>query len=60
MNDVVECLGKSVILFADDTMIYASDSSHELAAKKLQDKVNTLMLWTRKSELTVNAAKCRP
>lgn len=59
INDIIQHVPCSTLLFADDTVIYSSGNSPNLAAAKLQKGLDMLSLWTRHSRLTVNAGKSK-
>lgn len=59
VNDLTEYLDNKALLFADDTVLYASGSSEEIATNKLQKDIDRLLIWLRDSQLTINTVKSK-
>lgn len=59
INDLLNYMKCHCTLFAADTVLYTSSDSEAEASRLLQKNVNTLILWTRHSQLTMNANKCK-
>ena len=57
INDILENIESSGLMFADDTKIFRSISSKE-DAKNLQQDLNTLEQWSSKWGLKFNSEKC--
>lgn len=59
INDVTSFVSCPLISFADDTVLFTSDSTLESTVSHLQEGLDKLMLWTRNSKLTINAMKSK-
>ena len=60
INDIEEMLGESTFqLYADDTVIYCSDKSIDLAEKRLQNLMNKFYKWCMQNVLTINTKKSK-
>ena len=60
INDIQHILGEnSYQLYADDTVIYCSDKSIDLAEEKLQSLLNKFSTWCIQNTLTINSKKTK-
>ena len=60
VNDVQKAVnGADIQLYADDTVIHAAGTSHELAVVKLQPALNCFANWCQANKLSLNAVKTK-
>lgn len=59
INDLGQYIDCKYLLFADDTVLYVSDSDYSNAARELQRNLDMFVIWTKNSSLTVNAKKSK-
>ena len=58
INDIVDGISCNVFLYADDMKIFTGIISEE-NSRQLQNDINTIVKWTTKWQLELNAAKCK-
>ena len=59
-NDLVKCIRNSgVLLYADDTVIYRSDTDAVRNHRNLQGNLNRLYKWCTNNGLTINSRKTK-
>ena len=57
VNDLFECPGLddiSMLMYADDTVIFLSDTNQADAMGKLQDSFDIVLEWCSQNKLTLN------
>lgn len=59
INDLTSYITNNVILFADDTVVYSADKNYNTAVSNLQKDLDIFALWSRGSQLTINAIKSK-
>ena len=60
VNDVQEAVtGADLQLYADDTVIHAAGTGHDLAVAKLQPALNRFAFWCKGNKLLLNAVKTK-
>ena len=60
INDVQKlCENVKISLFADDTVMYTSSPSEQLAVEQMQKGIDTFVHWCDKYKLTVNIDKTK-
>ena len=57
ISDELEA-GIHLIVYADDIVVYASDSDEARTYMKLQDSLTRMQLWYRAHKLTLKPIKC--
>ena len=57
-NDIVDCIrNSSVLLYADDTIIYRNDFCFDKNYRNIQGSLNRLYKWCFTNGLTINSGK---
>ena len=60
VNDLPKCVNKSCIkLYADDTVIYDSDTNVDIIQTRLQSSLDLFAMWSLQNKLTVNPSKTK-
>ena len=60
INDVQKvCENVKICLFADDTVIYASNPNENVAVQNMQNGIDSFVAWCDKNRLTINIDKTK-
>ena len=60
LNDLPECVLKSsVIMYADDTVIYFTGPTSTIILQTLQEDINNISKWLIKNKLILNHSKTK-
>lgn len=57
INDMPQHPNSKTALFADDTIFYASSTTNNAAAAKLQDQIQTVTPWFKEWKININPSK---
>lgn len=58
ISEVLEnCEGVEFLMYADDIIIYASDSNYEILVYNVQNSINQCMLWARDNGFSFSSTK---
>ena len=59
-NDIVKIVKNCVVaLYADDTVLFTSDSHFEKSVNDLQEDLNSLNFWFSNNGITANTSKTK-
>ena len=59
MNDITDDIERDILIFADDTCLYASGSDPSETAEILNRDLQKISTWASKWKVTFNASKKR-